>query len=452
MEVVVSARHFAELHQGLLARAPSESAAFLAVRWSGSRGYVRSFHVFSDHDLNSGGFGELTIDEAAQVRELAAIKRAGLGAVEVHTHPGSNEHVGFSVYDEEQLPDFARYVQRKMPGRPFAAFVFGRRSYEGRVWTKDGQQPLHLRVVGQALDIPEWLSGTGSALVEPRYDRQIRALGADGQRRLGSLRVGVVGLGGTGGQVVQQLAHLGVRTFVLVDDDVVEHTNLPRLAGATWWDPLLRRKKTWIASRTIRRIARRALVRRIGNLRTEEALQSLRRVDVIIGCVDNDGARLILSELTAAYLIPYLDLGVGVEDRADEHSMGGRVSFYLPGGPCLACADELDFQEAAEDLESEHLRNIRMERGYARDRRIEPALMPLNGVIVSEGLLELLAFATGFRRVLPFTRHDALTGQVRRSNVETDPECPVCLPAYAMGNRQHMDRYAIGRAVGSRTA
>src|SRR5438132_32011 len=67
-----------------------------------------------------------------------------------------------------------------------------------------------------------------------RFDRQVRAPGPTGQARLRALRVAIVGLGGTGSQVVQQLAHLGVRSFVLIEDDRVEESNLPRLAGATW--------------------------------------------------------------------------------------------------------------------------------------------------------------------------------------------------------------------------
>ena len=60
-----------------------------------------------------------------------------------------------------------------------------------------------------------------------------------GSRRPGGdrrRRVAIIGTGGTGSHVVTQLAHLGVRTLLLVDPDVVETTNLPRLIGATSGD------------------------------------------------------------------------------------------------------------------------------------------------------------------------------------------------------------------------
>ena len=46
------------------------------------------------------------------------------------------------------------------------------------------------------------------------------------------LRVGVVGLGGTGSAVAQQLAHLGVTKYTLIDRDDIDVTNLNRLIGA----------------------------------------------------------------------------------------------------------------------------------------------------------------------------------------------------------------------------
>src|SRR5206468_1741580 len=68
---------------------------------------------------------------------------------------------------------------------------------------------------------------------EVSFDRQVRAFGAAGQDRLREMRVGIVGLGGTGSIVLEQLAHLGVRRFLLMDPDFVERTNLNRLVGST---------------------------------------------------------------------------------------------------------------------------------------------------------------------------------------------------------------------------
>ena len=64
----------------------------------------------------------------------------------------------------------------------------------------------------------------------------------------------MIGLGGGGSHIVQQLAHLGVQNFVLYDDDRVdaEGTNLNRLVGATLKDSEAETLKVDVAERLIR--------------------------------------------------------------------------------------------------------------------------------------------------------------------------------------------------------
>jgi len=57
-------------------------------------------------------------------------------------------------------------------------------------------------------------------------------------------------LGGGGSHIVQQLAHLGVGNFVLVDPDHVEETNLNRLVGATNKDAAKATPKTTVSATT----------------------------------------------------------------------------------------------------------------------------------------------------------------------------------------------------------
>jgi ThiF family len=83
------------------------------------------------------------------------------------------------------------------------------------------------------------------------YDRQIRMFGKIGQERLSTCRVGVVGLGGIGSLVVEYLARIGVRHFVLIDDDKVEASNLSRIVGASPSDAVNNVPKTAIAKRLI---------------------------------------------------------------------------------------------------------------------------------------------------------------------------------------------------------
>ena len=63
-----------------------------------------------------------------------------------------------------------------------------------------------------------------------RYARQsvLPEVGTDGQARLGSATVLIVGAGGLGCAVLQYLTAAGVGRLVIVDHDLVEESNLHR--------------------------------------------------------------------------------------------------------------------------------------------------------------------------------------------------------------------------------
>src|SRR5690349_9764199 len=86
--------------------------------------------------------------------------------------------------------------------------------------------------------------------MDKRLDRQ-QFLGASSDRIFAFARVAIVGLGGGGSHLVQQLAHLGVGRFLVYDADCVENSNLNRLVGATERDVEVRTPKTEVATRVV---------------------------------------------------------------------------------------------------------------------------------------------------------------------------------------------------------
>ena len=137
---------------------------------------------------------------------------------------------------------------------------------------------------------------------EKLFSRQIMAFGTEGQKALMNTRVAVVGAGGLGSCVLQMLSYLGVQEFMIADDDLVEESNLNRLIGASIEDVKNKVRKTELAKMLIIKINPKANIITLGNLRSDEAIKDLSTFpEVIFGCVDNDSARMMLSDLAAAY-------------------------------------------------------------------------------------------------------------------------------------------------------
>lgn len=166
-------------------------------------------------------------------------------------------------------------------------------------------------------------------------DRQ-SFLGADSDAVLSGAVVGIVGLGGGGSHVAQQLAHVGVGTFVLIDPDVIEDTNLNRLVGGTWADVEAATPKVEIALRVIKGVRPAAKVDPIQR-EWQTAGDALKRCDIIVGGLDSVRAKDELDAFCRRFLVPYIDMGMDVHGAAGRHLISGQVILSSPGRPCLRC-------------------------------------------------------------------------------------------------------------------
>lgn len=168
-------------------------------------------------------------------------------------------------------------------------------------------------------------------------DRQ-SFLGAKSEQRLAEVTVGLVGLGGGNSHVAQQLAHVGMGNFVLVDADHISLTNLNRLIGGTWWHVLKRTAKVVIMKRMILAINPKAHVE-IHREQWQLAGDALKRCAVIVGGLDNVRGKDELDAFCRRFLIPYIDQGMDVHELGGGHGhlVAGQVVLSEPGSPCLRC-------------------------------------------------------------------------------------------------------------------
>lgn len=284
-------------------------------------------------------------------------------------------------------------------------------------------------------------------MTDKKYDRQIRFFGGKGQKKLQGIKVSVVGVGGLGTHVVQQLAYLGINTFYLIDDELLDDTNMNRYVGARPYD--VGEKKVDIAKRIITEINSDASVSTIPySLQSEEAFEGIINSDCVFGCLDNEGSRLVLNELSSAYQIPYFDLAS--EIFPEESVYGGRICISIDGEECIDCWGYLDREEASRDLESPESRRDREEIYGVNTNDLDgsgPAVVSINGVIASLAITEFIVWATELRNPRQNLIYYGNESKVMVSIDEPRPDCYYCSGVKGKEGESDVHRFLTNKNI-----
>jgi molybdopterin-synthase adenylyltransferase len=264
-----------------------------------------------------------------------------------------------------------------------------------------------------------------------RFDRQLRVFGRAGQERISESYVTIIGNGGTGAHVGQQLAFLGVRKFGLIDADHATKSSRNRLIGMRPGDAAAKTSKVEIIKRLIGEIEPNAEIATVPDTFLSEAGEAeLAKASVIFGCMDRDGARLLLNEFACGYDKPYFDVATDTDVAGDQVTFGGRLMVRTGSEACLYCMDLLDRQAVRRDLSSPERREEE-NKMYGVNREAlgdtGPSVVSLNGLLVSLAVTEFMVLVTGVPRAPKrLLRYDGLRGIVNEPKDAPLPGCPYC--------------------------
>ena len=280
-----------------------------------------------------------------------------------------------------------------------------------------------------------------------RYDRNIRFFAKEGQERLAACSVAVVGVGGLGTHVVQQLALLGVGRLDLVDKGELKKSSRNRYIGARHDDPVPGSPKVFIGERLVREIDPLIEVETIHDqLVSQAAFEAIRGCDYVFGCLDNDAARLVLNELCLAYSKPYFDLASDIPAEGAQY--GGRVCAVWHDSGCLVCYGEIDAAEVNLDfMTEEQRRDHEAIYGVPADALDEagPSVVSINGVVASLAVTEFMLVATGKNdQPRKFLKYHGHLGVVTNVTDTPDPDCYYCAGVRGKGDSAGLTRYLNG--------
>lgn len=333
---------------------------------------------------------------------LETLNGRGWGLVKFHCHPSG--YSKFSALDDKSDRSLASAVPL-WAGEDTAfasAILLPDEKIICRIATSDQTfEPVaKVLVIGGNIKNHMALTVTAAAAHEMRTEQ---VFGSKTLSALKNMTVGVVGCSGTGSLLIQQLLHLNLGRLILVDHERVEHKNLNRIVGAIRQDAEQGSYKTAVAARYASGLGLGTQIQTI-ELPVQErgAISVLKHCDVLIGCVDSAYARYILNKISTFYVIPLIDVGVGIkaDGQGGIEYLSARVDYVLPGQSLMQrkvySPSELQSDGFAQQNPDEYQK--RKEEKYIEGVREEiPAVITPNSFAAGLGVTELLARVHDFR-------------------------------------------------------
>ena len=240
-----------------------------------------------------------------------------------------------------------------------------------------------------------------------RYSRHIQLpqIGEQGQQKLLSSRVLVVGIGGLGSPASMYLASAGIGCLVLSDFDRVDESNLQRQIVHT--TDAIGSEKALSARTTLERINPGIKIVPVDwAMDSEEVGEQISLADVVLDCTDYFETRFEINQLCVKKRTPLVS---GAAIRMD-----GQISTYLldrDDSPCFRCL----YGEVS---------------GSGESCAAEGILAPVVGVIGTIQALETIKIITGVGKTLcgRLLLFDGANLEFTAMNLKKDLKCPVCSP------------------------
>jgi adenylyltransferase/sulfurtransferase len=164
-----------------------------------------------------------------------------------------------------------------------------------------------------------------------RFDRQIilEEINEEGQEKIKDTSVFIAGAGGLGSVISIYLAAAGIGRMCIVDQDVVEASNLNR--QVLHWEKDIGIKKVFSASEKLKQLNSHTQIDIIDGIITEKNAKALAAgFDLIVDALDNMPTRYILNRAAISLKIPFFHGAV--------HGFEGRTMTVIPGiSACLRC-------------------------------------------------------------------------------------------------------------------
>ncbi len=406
---------------------------------------IHDIKIPGDRDYNGQSVASLNIKKDFIHQALAELtNRSEIDTmIDVHTHPFSKKHVGFSGIDDRDEKRFFRFLQEEFDDIHYASIVFSQMEYSARLWMVKKKQILAERAVIKAQISSEQIQSSDfdsqneeKGLNYEIFNRSILALGLDTMRHImKDQTITIVGVGGLGSVIAEHLVHTGFPNLNLIDFDKLEISNLNRIVGATYEEAkrgdfkVDAVKRHLLSINPVVHISTYALD--VNDKKVEEAIALS---DWLIVATDNHSSRFKCQELSVKYFVPMISTGVNitVEDGGIKDMSGEVITSRMGDNLCLNCLGRVNYIKVGQETHPDKtIRSELVKRGYVSGLDVkEPAVKTLNtflGTMAVEVLVNQYTERQRHAPILVFESNGSMAIYEDRDSVETrHKDCFTC--------------------------
>jgi molybdopterin/thiamine biosynthesis adenylyltransferase len=332
---------------------------------------------------------------------------------DMHSHPFSTKRVAFSSIDDnsdyEKLPHINEVLTKESQkfgnARSFTgiAFVVDWGSFDARILVGRCFSSIEkLTLIGnKSLGNLFPTSHSHKDITAPSFlSKQVSIFGNEGQKKISQAKVVLCGAGGIGSIVSEGLLRLGIQKLSIIDNDILEESNLHRWQGGKPKD--IGKHKSLLLKKNLSQAFPNADIKNIiGAVFSESALDELFSADIIVGAIDNHVTRVFLSRLAGQYLIPFIDGAAQiVKNPSHAASPQYKTVFFIPGiTGCFDCSNFplFDKKQVALSYVDPTTYEWIKTKGYLEDAPAEKAVTVygINLKVSGEIILQIQNYLTG---------------------------------------------------------
>lgn len=227
-------------------------------------------------------------------------------------------------------------------------------------------------------------------------------------------KVMVVGAGALGNEVLKNLTLLNVGNIFIVDFDQIEYSNLSR--SVLFRESDCNRKKCEVAAERLKEINPNLKFQTIvGDISIDVGLGVFRRMDVVIGCLDNRLARLFLNRACHKVNKTWIDGGI--------QGLAGQTYVFKPQQTCYECTLTANDRKyianrlSCADIAVEHASNGRV--------ATTPISSSIIGAIQAQEALKVVNDEENFQMLEEYFYYEGRTNTVlQRTYPNLKSNCP----------------------------